>query len=185
MKHLLLITLLVTGKLATAQTAKAVSEFIPKGYEERILETGDLNRDKIPDAILLLTKKDEDYYSMEKPAGRPLIILLGKGNNKYVMAARNDNAVLCYHCGGAFGDPLEDVVIKNGYFSVQYYGGGRERWSREITFKYNDADKKLYLYKDGTEITDTFDLEKEMPVKIKTAKDFGKIPFEKFDIYND
>lgn len=182
MKRILLFMMLLAGKLATAQTGKAISEFIPKGYEQRILETGDLNRDKTPDAILLLTKQNESEYSMEKPAARPLIILLGKGNNKYVMAARNDKAVLCYQCGGAFGDPLQNVVIKNGYFSVEYYGGSRERWGRVVTFKYNPSDKKFYLHKDGISTIDNLNASKEFPDKIKTVKDFGKISFEKFDI---
>ena len=185
MNRALIIIMLVTATAfcANAQSAKPAEAFIPNGYEKRIFETGDLNQDKIPDAILILTKKNEVDFSMEKPAKRPLIILFGKGNNKYVQAGRNDNAVLCYHCGGAFGDPLENVVIKNGYFSIEHYGGSRERWSRIITFKYNTRDKNFYLHKDGTSVIDNTDLERDIPDKIKTTKDFGTIRFENFNVY--
>lgn len=76
------------------------------------------------------------------------------------------------------------LVIKNGYFSAEFYGGATQLWSRTITFKYSPAEKKWFLHKDVS--SSWYCCDDEHPdekTTLKTTRDFGKIPFEVFDVY--
>ena len=162
------------------------SQFIPEGYTILDSATGDLNLDPYPDMLLVLKKNGEDSTSdvVDHPEKRPLLILIGQANKQFKLAARNDNAVYCVNCGGMMGDPYMGIVIKKGYFSIEHYGGSAWRWTRIITFKYSTASKYWYLHKDGGDSYHTSDPDK-VETKIRTIKEFGKIAFDKYDIYSD
>jgi hypothetical protein len=174
-----------TPKLSVDVPAN-LKNFIPKGYEALDLTKGDLNRDTYPDAILVLYRKGEEKTSdvIDHPEKRPLLVLIGQANKTYKLAARSDNAVYCVDCGGQMGDPFTGVTIKNGYFSVEHYGGSGWRWTRIITFKYSPTEKNWFLHKDGGERFHAISHE-EVKTPVKTVKNFGKVPFNKFDIYKD
>ena len=132
--ELLFLLLMLTGfgLQSVAQTPESsvsvpsnLKNFILKGYEVLDITKGDLNRDAYPDAIMVLFKKGERETSdvIEHPEKRPLLILIGQANKSYKLAARSDNAVYCVDCGGQMGDPFTGITIKNGYFSVEHYGG--------------------------------------------------------------
>ncbi|MBX7169838.1 MAG: hypothetical protein K1X72_02700 [Pyrinomonadaceae bacterium] len=165
---------------------KELKAFIPSGYEALNATKGDLNLDSFPDVILVVRQPNEHETSdvVDHPTKRPLLILIGEGNNKYRLAAKNDNAVYCVDCGGVFGDPFEGISIKNGIFSVEHYGGSAWRWTKIITFKYSPTDKNWLLTRVGS---DSFHVSDPNKVKstLKTAKSFGKVLFEKYDVYKD
>jgi hypothetical protein len=77
-----------------------------------------------------------------------------------------------------------DIVIKNGYFSVEHYGGSAWRWTRIITYKYSKEENNWFLYKDGGESFNAGDPEK-VEKTVRTTKDFGKVLFKDFDIYKE
>jgi len=174
-----------TPKLAVAVPAN-LKGFIPKGYIALDVTKGDLNRDAYPDAVMVLYKKGEEKTSdiISHPEKRPLLVLLGQADKTYKLATRSDNAVYCVDCGGQMGDPFTGITIKNGYFSVEHYGGAAERWSRIVTFKFSPADKGWFLHKDGHEYFDATNPEK-VTSDIETVKNFGKVPFQKFNIYKE
>ncbi|MCZ4224824.1 hypothetical protein [Pedobacter rhodius] len=189
----LLLSLLLTvlGLQSVAQTPKLsvdvpanLKNFIPKDYDVLDLTRGDLNRDAYPDAIMVLYKKGEEKTSdvISHPEKRPLLLLIGQADKTYKLATQNDNAVYCVDCGGQMGDPFTGITIKNGYFSVEHYGGSGWRWTRIITFKYAAQEKNWFLYKDGGEHFHAISHE-EVKTDVKTVKNFGKVPFVKFDIY--
>lgn len=163
-----------------------LKNFVLEGYEVLDIIKGNLNLDTYPDAIMVLYKKGEKETSdvIDHPEKRPLLILTGQADKTYKLAARSDNAVYCVDCGGQMGDPFTGITIKNGYFSVEHYGGSSWRWTRIITFKYSSAEKNWFLHKDGG---DSFHAAapEEVKTKIKTVKSFGKVPFKNFDIYKD
>jgi len=163
-----------------------LAQFVQEGYTALDTTYGDLNLDQYADMIMVLKKNGEDTTSdiNEHPEKRPLLILIGQADNTYKIAARNDNAVYCIDCGGMMGDPFMEVVIKKGYFSIEHYGGSGWRWTRTITFKYSTTDNYWYLYKDGGDSFHAAEPEK-VATKVKTTKDFGKVPFDKFDIYKE
>lgn len=163
---------------------KEIKAFVPEGYEALNATSGNLNLDAIPDVILVVHQPNEKETSdvVDHPTKRPLLVLIGEGNNKYRLAARNDNAVYCVDCGGVFGDPFEGISIKNGIFSVEHYGGSAWRWTKIITFKYSVKDKNWLLTRVGS---DSFHVSDPNKVKstVKTAKSFGRVLFEKYDVY--
>ncbi|MFW0718208.1 hypothetical protein [Pedobacter sp. N23S346] len=194
----LLLTVLTLTQLATASLSKlipqedevkvptALKKYIPAGFEALNLTKGDLNRDAFGDIILVLKKKGEEKTSdvNDHPEKRPLLILLGQADHSYKLAARSNNSVYCVDCGGQMGDPFMNITIKNGYFSVEHYGGSGQRWTRIVTFKYSPADKNWFLFKDGGERFHATAPE-EVKTEVKTAKNFGKISFQQFDIYKE
>ncbi|RFS15129.1 hypothetical protein D0T08_18815 [Emticicia sp. C21] len=163
-----------------------LAKYIPKGYILLDSASGDLNRDEYNGLILVLNKPDEKETSdvSEHPTLRPLLLLIGQPSHTYKVVARNDKAVYCVDCGGMMGDPFTQIVIKNGYFSIEHYGGSSWRWGLITTFKYSATDKIWYLYKQGSTSMHTSDPDK-VKTKITTTKNFGKIPFSKYDIYKE
>ncbi|NJM53350.1 MAG: hypothetical protein HC846_08115 [Blastocatellia bacterium] len=177
----------IVGKTFEADNIPSeIKPFVPEGYEAISATTGDLNMDAIADAILIVKKPNEKETSdvVDNPTKRPLLVLLGEGKGKYKLAGRNDNVVLCVDCGGIFGDPFEGVTIKNGFFSVEHYGGSNWRWTKIITFKYSPTDKSWLLTRVGSDSYHTGDPNK-VEKSVKTAKNFGKVLFEKYDSYKD
>ena len=163
-------------------TKDSLFKNIPSEYAILDSASGNLNRDEYRDLLIVFRKNNESETSdvIDNPVDRPLLIYLGKPDGKYHLTARNDKAVLCYGCGGMWGDPHEGLAIKNGYFTLENYGGSAWRWSRYITFKYSEKDSKWYLHKDGGDSYHANDPE-NVETNIKTVDDFGIIEFEVFE----
>jgi hypothetical protein len=159
---------------------------IPSGFSLLDSASGDLNKDKYPDYILILKKNNESEISncLDNPSLRPLYIFLGNESNKFTLVASNEKAVLCFDCGGIFGDPYDGITIKNGFFTIEHYGGSAWRWTKYITFKYNTKDSNWYLHKVISHNYHNSNPNK-ISSKVLTTKNFGKILFEDFDIYKD
>jgi hypothetical protein len=153
--------------------------FIPKGYTLLDMIPGDLNLDKYEDVILVLKVVGEGTSSDSSDGKRPLLILLARPDKTFSLAARNDNIVYCFDCGGFFGDPYNGLEIKKGVFTVHHYGGGNQRWSNDISFKYSPPAKDWFLYKVVDETWSVFNVEK-IDSTITSVKDFGKIRFSKY-----
>ncbi|MGA1278534.1 MAG: hypothetical protein ACO30P_08970, partial [Candidatus Kapaibacteriota bacterium] len=100
-------------------------------------------------------------------------------NGSLTLIERNDNIVLCFLCGGAWGDPYEGMTLKKNFFSVEHRGGAAERWTRIITFKYNTKDKSYYLHKDGGVFYSTFDPDKSTD-EFYNKKLWGKMLFKNY-----
>ncbi len=171
---------------STVKVPDNLKAFVLSGYEVIDLAMGDLNRDVYPDYIMVLRKPNEKQTSdvTEHPEKRPLLILIGRADKTYKLAGRNDKVVYCVDCGGIMGDPFQGVLIKNGYFSVEHYGGSAWRWTRIITFRYSASDKKWFLHKDGGESFHAGSPEKS-ETSVNTVKNFGRVLFEKFDVYKE
>ena len=169
-----------------APASAALKTFVPAGYE--ILDTafGDLNGDAVADWLLVLKKPVE-----EEPEGdnlqstdRLLLILLGGENGALRLAARNDNVVFHVNDGGMMGDPYTGLTIKNGFFSVEHYGGSAWRWTHITTFKWSKTDATWLLFKEGGDSFHAFEPDK-VETKVRTQKDFGKVRFVDFDAAKD
>jgi hypothetical protein len=192
MKRILIIfiatvqTILLHGQ--DFKTRGKLSEIINyrlSGYSILDTTSGDLNRDSYKDLIIIYKKHNEDKTSdvIDNPVYRPLLIYVGQRDGTLKLTTKNDKAVLCYACGGIMGDPFSQVVIKNGYFTVEHYGGSAWRWTRFVTFKYSTNDSNWRLHRDGGDFFHLTDPENKTS-DMKTTKDFGIIPFEEFDIFD-
>jgi len=164
----------------------AILRALPAGYVVLNATRGDLNRDATPDWLVVLNKPDEAKTSdvVDHPTKRPLLLFVGGPGGTYTLAARSDNAVYCVDCGGMMGDPFMGLTIKNGYFTVEHYGGSAQRWTRYVTFKYDPATRTWLLHRDGSEQFHALDPE-HGTTTAKTTKNFGRVPFTKFDIYQE
>ena len=150
-----LFILLIT-KASLAQKIN-FKEFIPAGFT--ILDTSkcDLNQDGYTDYIIILKN---DLENSVPDTSRPLLIVEGEKNGTFKLIANNDKIVLCYACGGAFGDPYTGITVKDNYFSIEHYGGSSWRWTRIITFKYDKKLNDYILHKDTGESFSVEDLNK-------------------------
>ena len=157
-----------------------IAEFIPTGYALIDTAMGDLNLDKYTDIILVLKTVGEDTALDATEFKRPLLLLLGHTDKTFSLAARNDNIVYCFQCGGMFGDPYDGVEIRKGIFTIHHFGGSNDRWSNDITFKYSPANKTWYLYKIVDKDWNVFHLDK-IETRVQTKKDFGIVSFEKYN----
>jgi hypothetical protein len=165
---------------------EALLTFIPKNYMLKDTVRGDLNLDGIKDLILVLNKEDEEQTSdvIENPEKRLMLILLGQKNNTYQKARQSENAIYCYDCGGMLGDPFQKITIKDGEFAIEHFGGSSWRWARTSKFKYIKDSEDWYLIEDALVNSHSGDPD-NIEVVIKTAKDFGDVKFEDFDIYKE
>ena len=169
--------------------------FIPSGYSAISVSAGDANLDGVTDRILVLRKNTEETtsnYAENKPDKRSFLLLLGQPDSTYQLAVKNDNAVYCIDCGGVFGDPFTGTTIKNGYFSIEHGIAGGQHWEQVTTFKFDKAKGNWFLYKDhfvSYKFNDSDDENADALVKetdkLETVKNFGIIPFDKFNIYSD
>tara|TARA_B110000046_G_scaffold118107_1_gene124925 strand:+ start:665 stop:1585 length:921 start_codon:yes stop_codon:yes gene_type:complete len=180
---------LISKFLDKNKTVISKAEFIkivPKNYSILDTVSGDLNRDEFLDYILVLKKNNEENTSNfmdDKQELRPLILLVGNSKNELTKVGQNDTTVLCYDCGGAMGDPYTGITIKNGYFSVEHYGGSSWRWTTIITYKYSKKEKNWFLHKKGG-VSFHASTPNNIEEKVKTKKDFGVVKFEDFNIYD-
>lgn len=176
-----------------------LNKFIPKGYIILDSISGNLNGDALQDMILVLKKEEEDTFHNEIPK-RLLIILSGLPNHNFKPEAINENAIYCYNLGGVSKtDPYDNIKIADDLFMIQHSGGmGGYHWKTAHSFKYVHNENKWYLFKmelnemmlnfnyDNSTNNEKDNIEIESDtISIKTDKDFGKIAFENFDIYQE
>ncbi len=155
-------------------------QFVPAGFTHLDYKTGDLNGDKKPDAILILKQLNEDSLTDEEPL-RPFLILIRQASGKLALVKKNDDLVMCRHCGGMFGDPYADLQISGTGFSIFFYGGSNWRWAYEYAFRYNPTKKNWYLVKESQSYFNSGDMEttyKEIEI---TAPELGEVSVDEFD----
>ena len=80
------------------------------------------------------------------------------------------------------GDPYVGITIKNSYFTFEHYGGSAWRWSKYITYKYDNSKNEWFLHKVGSESFHASEPDK-VTTKTLTTKEFGTVKFEDYDIY--
>lgn len=164
------------GFLISASKEELLNRWVAE-YELLDSVSGNLNRDEHPDFIMIYKHREEhktgpDYY-------RPVLLYCSDSEGQYHLKAQNKQAVLCYDCGGVMGDPYVDVVVSGGYFTLEHYGGSAWRWSRYITFGYDEESQNWHLHKDGGRSYHTSNPD-DYEENILSKKDFGIIPFKEF-----
>jgi hypothetical protein len=130
------------GKMDLPSKGTAYTDFIPKGFDtlQYGFVKGDLNKDGREDVAMALFNKEAEEKHGEYDGGpaRLLLILFNNGNG-YSLTERSSNAILCYNCGGAFGDPFAGVWIKNNVLTIDHYGGASWRWAYNHKFRYQSG----------------------------------------------
>ena len=122
---------------------------------------------------------------VEAPSQLPRVVLLLRGvsDEGFELVARNDKLAMCSGCGGTFGDPFENIVIADRFFSFEHFGGSRETWFRVITFRLNLETRIWELTSDRSEVFDRLseDLTPELVENQgNEGADFTSFDFERF-----
>lgn len=154
--------------------------FVPPGHRVLHVAEGDLNHEGRNDFILItdnhpLTGAEKDTTGEI----RSLLIILRHKNGSLIQFLRNNKAILCRECGGAFGDPFSGISIRENEFSIYHYGGSSYRWSIDNVFEWSEKDQTWFLKKtvhSGFSIHDSEHTEEEktvlpeFPVSIQNFK---------------
>ena len=181
MRLLLFLFLLFTFQSHAQSQFQPLNSYILKDFMILDSLSGDINKDKIKDLVLILKHNQEDnnYDTV-----RPLLLLEGNNQGLYRLMAKNDNVVLCEICGGVFGDPYDGISINNGTFSIEHYGGSRFRWTRTITFKFDKSSNQFFLKRDAGIDYDNTNPDKKPEKRSYNKKDFGQLVFTKYNYEN-
>jgi len=134
------------------QEQKVFQVYIPKKYTFFDVVKGDLNKDGIEDAVLLVkginpkAKIKDEYRGMLDRNRRGLIVLLGQKDNKaYKPVIWNLN---CFSSGledgGVYYPPELVPEIKNGLLQINYQHGRYGHWSYK--FRMEKRDMRLIGY---------------------------------------
>ncbi len=146
-----------------------IKNYIPDSTSACQVYSGDLNRDNFDDIILRFKKENESETSEH------IHLFVGQNNGTYKLATKNDFLEL----DNTDGTTFDKIVIKNGYFSLEYTGYGNTSGSNNIiTFKYSKDDKNWLLHRQGATIVHRYGEGKF--TENKTQKDFGKILFKDY-----
>jgi hypothetical protein len=152
LKHL--VTLLLLPVFATAQTR--TSDFIPKGWKLLREVHGDLNKDSIADAALIIEQTSKANFKRREGLGadtlnlnpRTLIVLFRQRDSSYVVAAKNTALIPKEHDeeSPCLSDPLmetEGITIKKGVLGLYF-----KYWLSCGSYWVND-DTYLFRYQKG------------------------------------
>ena len=132
---------------AVEETSNTVEDFIPEGMDILEESDADLNLDGISDKVLVLKMKTEIEGEWAETE-RNVLILVGQENGSWKEKGMNADLVYCQGCGGVFGDPFSGIFAEDGRFTIDHYGGSADRWSRSITFEYNEGMDNWILVED-------------------------------------
>ncbi len=171
---------LITLPIFAQDNAEFASYVLPD-YEITNANKGDINSDGIIDAVLVLKHKTEE--TSKQPTLRPVLILIGQKNKKYVVALRQDKLILCKACN-ASANPKEpaakvefnELIVEKGQFSFNFYGGKKAKWSRILIFKFDAAASKTAKKDTWFLHTDTMERMEQLPNLDFTTKTLVKGP---------
>ena len=137
------------------KNGKSFESFVPKGYEVLGNAKGDLNKDSLEDVVMVLKSvKENDDDSISDALPPRILVILLRTNNGYALSATSNTTVLCRTCGGAFGDPFENIQIEKQVITISHYAGSNWRWALTYKFRYQKDNwyligKTNYSYFDG------------------------------------
>ena len=171
LKYISVIISLISFNSSSSGQYRQFLSFIPAGFTILDSASGDINKDGKKDFLVILKNNREETMA---DTTRPLLLLTGDGKGLYKLAERNDSIVLCKGCGGVLGDPYAGITIKNGFFSIEHYGGSSWRWPRIITFKYDIKLKQFVLHRDAGDSYHSSDPDK-VTRNVYHKDDFGKL----------
>ncbi|MDR2236628.1 MAG: hypothetical protein LBE92_10930 [Chryseobacterium sp.] len=103
-----------------------------------------------------------------------LPVKIYKGNSLW----KNNDRLIFDKRNSCISEGFSTIVVKNNYFTIEHQDCSDYQLlvNAYITFKVSG--NEIYLYKYGESYFDKSDHERDIPEKVWTEKDFGKIKFE-------
>jgi hypothetical protein len=136
-------------KIPTIKSSgKSIEEFIPGDWKVLDKVEGDLNKDNMIDAAIVIeyTKEvtiesnedGEETADTSKP--RVLFILLKDSAGTYNLSTQSNDFILLSSDGAMLGDPYSPMEIQNGSLILNFTGGGPSMWVLKYRFRYQNND---------------------------------------------
>lgn len=126
------------GNQSTTAPETVPSDLLPVNYRIHDEITGDVNKDGIPDKILVMVHnsepKEAGAINPDNIPARKLLILLAK-SGQFQKVMETDSAIMCRDCGGMMGDPYQSIKIERNSFLISHFGGSREKWGYDHRFQ--------------------------------------------------
>jgi hypothetical protein len=121
----------------TADTDDADLEDVPStnGLKQIATATGDLDKDKIPEKVVVFDTKRESESGMGTERE---IHIYKKKNGDWKLWNKSIGAVLPSENGGMMGDPFESLAIERGSIVIKHFGGSRQKWNYTHRFRYQN-----------------------------------------------
>lgn len=108
---------------------------LPAGYSIIGESSGDLNKDKIAEKVVVInTDRNTDLGTKRE------IHIYKIANNEWELWHRSIGAVLPSEHGGMMGEPFVDVKIENGTVTFEHFGGSRQKWKTIHRFRFQNND---------------------------------------------
>lgn len=149
----------------------------PKGYSVLKEIQGDLNKDSIPEKVIVYNTSDStDFGNIRE------IQILKKENGNWVLLEKSRNAILKSEEGGVLGDPFESIYIKKGVLIINHFGGSNSKWSKTDKYRFNGSKFELI----GTKISNGMSCEylETIDFNLLTGKIIYSKKFEKCSANN-
>ena len=126
---------------------------------------GDLNDDSLEDIILVIEKDEAQKNEIsDSYFRRAILIALQNNDNSYTKSIISE--ILSADSGGVWGDPLDEISIKNGELALNYYGGSNYRWYSKYVYKYIDDGWYLIGSTEGSYFTGDTTIEEADEISI-------------------
>lgn len=134
----------------TAEDIRQPAAFVPEGFRLFEQSDGDLNKDGLPDRVLIIKATNQDSIVTDSVRGkldrnRRGIVVLFKRENGYVLAAENRS---CFSSenedGGVYYAPEMSASVENGKLFIHYAHGRYGYW--RYTFRHKKDDFELIGY---------------------------------------
>jgi hypothetical protein len=166
------------------QKAKTIDDFIPKGWKRISSTNGDLNKDKLEDAVIVIEKEDKKNIKKNDSLGsdylnlnpRILLVLFKQKDGTYTLVSKNDKGFIPSPNSEdepTLEDTFDSISIKNNTFRINFnyfYSAGS--WGTSQTnyiFRYQNNKFELIGFSESSFIRNSGE-EEELSINFSTNK---------------
>lgn len=136
MKVFLIFAFVIGGLSVVAQ-----EHVIPRGFGVLAEKTGDLDKDGIPEKVIVYNTTDTTDEGITRK-----LYILKYVDSKWIGWKQSANAVLKSQQGGMMGDPFEGIEVKNGLLIVSVAGGSSWKWAHQDKYRFQNNEFELIGY---------------------------------------
>ncbi|MFL0134839.1 hypothetical protein V2633_00020 [Tenacibaculum maritimum] len=153
-----------------------INEYQKLGYSLIKKYLYDINGDNKKDAFLLLKGEKMDNN---------LLSILINGDDGFNIWRQSVKVLSSVNSDSCPTEGFNDLIFENNYFTIEEsICDGWMFVDNYITFEYDESTDEIYLYSQKFSYTDRRNPNKELPKKMYTKQEFGKITFKQFDNKN-
>ena len=127
---LLLFFLIAMGEYALAGIPDIT---IPHGFKKMIEAKGDLDKDGIPELVVVFDTPKKGELGTERQ-----LWIYKQNGSAWMVWHKSTGPVLSSEHGGMMGDPFVSVVIKHGCIEICHFGGDADKWNYIHTYRYQN-----------------------------------------------